>query len=78
MLLNQVTGLNFELEGYLLGRLWETASHSKEDNAEVKIVSKLNQLIKILTKEEDGDELVKGLRVVSKSLLLKLVLAVNW
>ena len=35
-------------------------------------------LIQLVGRSEDGENLVKGLRVVDKPLLLQLVLTANW
>jgi hypothetical protein len=71
LLLQQVAGINFELESYLLARLWENIAGNKENpSARLKIVDKINTLIKLLEKTDDGESFVRGLRVMAKPQLL--------
>jgi hypothetical protein len=52
-LLEHVAGLNFELESYLLGRLWENVENNGENLSVCsKIIGKFNQIVQLVSKNE--------------------------
>jgi hypothetical protein len=78
LLLEHIAGASFELEAYLLGRLWEAACRAEKKWHGDKVVSKFGELVGLMGKAEDGENLVKGLKVMDKRLLLQLILSANW